>query len=242
MKEKRAPSRSLSLWFYLGLLLAVFMSCGLIGWFGVLNPITSRIHFSEQGIYWDTANEKLSFFTFGTKAVSPGIYYSLDRNDQLKCEWTSGKGYYSSKGMQWWEDPVHSLTNAQLTSLENRFGKIKGYDVVADDVLVLITSYQVPLDDLYGERLIVIKNGNPDTALIMDVQTLYKTRISCHDDQRYFILNAIVLMVSVAIAVKGIRKLRHKNLWLFAFVILLLVGFVCGYFLALGDDAFLGGK
>jgi hypothetical protein len=236
MKEKRAPSRSLSLWFYAGLVIAVLLSCGLVGWFGLFNPFTPRVNFFESGIYWDEANEKLSFFTFGIGAISPAEYYTLDHKDQLTCEWTRGKnGDYGPKGVQWWEDPIHSLTKEQFTSLENRFGEIKGYDVVTENLLALITRYQLPLDDLYSSRLVVIKNGNPDTATIIDAQTLYPTMM-CQDGRPYLVLNAIVLLVSVAFAVIGLRKLRYKNLWVTAFVILLVVGFILSYVLSLGDS------
>jgi hypothetical protein len=239
MKEKRAPSRSLSLWFYLGLGITVFLSCGLISWFSLINPFVMTMPLDDNFIYWDSSTQTLNFFGDPIGRSYPHIpagYYSLDRQGHLICLWRRNTDHRMPEDQYEVEAPIHSLTPEQLAALEERYGAIRGYDVVTPDMTVLVTDSNFLLGVLNRTQLVVLNNATHDSDIVIGALTFYWTNIACEHQQPFLILNSVALIAAVITLVKVTRRMRYKNMWLLGCMVLIALGLLLTHLMAYIDD------
>jgi hypothetical protein len=218
MKEERAPSRFR--WGCFGLFVAVFISCASIWWLGATNPYSARIRPEAWRISWNSAQEKLFL-----AIESEDSFYGLEKDGHITCE-LNGNNEAQGFGQ--------SLTEEQHASLKNHYKDIRQITPLDDDVLILITYYPVEFIgiSLFSSRVILLRNFNYDTALTADARTFYQAVLGCNNSQSKFIFCGGLFIVCATISVTKICGLRYKYLGLFAFVILLLIGFMVGCWLS----------
>jgi hypothetical protein len=223
MKEKRAPSRSLSLWAYPALLIAVLVSWGLMSMSWIFNPWNQERYFTPA--VKDAIDGRLHFLTYGFMRVNGA--YTLDQKGYVTCEWRVGNKGTPPK----WDEPIsHELPETQRAVFEEGYGEIWNSNIIDADVMSLVVD-----DDSYfygkpsGTRLILIKSELSDSPIIINARTLYVADFACDSWQWGGVFGGMLLILSIGISIMGICRLRYRNVWLLAYGILLCVGLFCSY-------------
>ena len=220
MKEKRVPSASLSGCGSFALLCLVAMSLYSTFWLGTINPYSVRARFDVWQTRWDVTQEKLFF-----ARSSEQRFYTLERDGSITCEFQTQRA----------QQPVQSLTSAQHTMFENRYGTIENYDVVAKDVVVLIilkpTQFIGLPFSVYNSELILVRNINNGDAIAIDARMLHKVDQKCYESQS-ILLPGLMFIVGTGYSLMFIRILRHRIRWLCLILICLTGSYVVGYILS----------